>query len=187
MICAFLRKLAGKVAHSVQILVFLLGIMTWHRLIRKCLISGIIKKNSLKPEEVMPGSHETVWWKCKAGHSYQQPINKKTSRKTGCPVCSGHLTVPGVNDFATVYPELAKEWHPTKNEGLLPSDVSKKNGRKNWWQCKYGHEWQATPHDRATDNTGCPFCSRRRLTSFPEQAVFFYVRKLYPDAINRYR
>ena len=145
------------------------------------------QKNSLKPEEVMHGSHETVWWICKAGHSYQQPINKKTSRNTGCPVCSGHLTVPGVNDFATVYPELAKEWHPTKNEGLLPSEISKKNGRKVWWLCKYGHEWQATPHDRATDNTGCPYCSKRRLTSFPEQAIFFYIKKLYPDAINRFR
>ena len=144
-------------------------------------------KNDLQPNAVTHGSHEKVWWKCEQGHSYQQAINKKTSRKTGCPVCSGHLTISGVNDFATVYPELAREWHPAKNEDLLPSDISKKNGRKVWWICKYGHEWQATPHDRATDNTGCPICSQRRLTSFPEQAIFYYIRKLYPDAVNRYR
>ena len=144
-------------------------------------------KNSLQPNAVTHGSHEKVWWKCEQGHSYQQAINKKTSRKTGCPVCSGHLTISGVNDFATSYPELAKEWHPTKNGDLLPSEISKKNGRKVWWICQYGHEWQATPHDRATDNTGCPICSQRRLTSFPEQAIFYYIRKLYPDAVNRYR
>lgn len=145
------------------------------------------EKNVLKPTEVSHGSHETVWWKCEQGHSYPQAIHKKTSRNSGCPVCSGHLTIAGVNDFGTVYPELAKEWHPTKNGDLLPSDVSKKNGKKIWWICKYGHEWQATPHDRATDNTGCPICSQRRLTSFPEQAIFYYVRKLYPDTVNRYR
>ena len=47
------------------------------------------QKNSLKPEEVMHGSHEAVWWKCKAGHSYQQPINKKISRKTGARCARG--------------------------------------------------------------------------------------------------
>ena len=114
------------------------------------------KKNSLRPEEISHGSQEKVWWTCAQGHSYQQAISRKTSRKTGCPICSGHITVSGINDFATCYPEIAKEWHPTKNGELLPSGISKKNGRKVWWCCKYGHEWQATPHDRATDNTGCP-------------------------------
>ncbi len=145
------------------------------------------EKNTLRPDSVSHGSHEKVWWKCEQGHRYQQAINKKTSRKTGCPVCSGHITVPGVNDFATIYPDLAEEWHPTKNGDLLPSEISKKNGRKVWWLCRYGHEWQATPHDRVTDNTGCPICSQRRLTSFPEQAIFYYIKKLYPDAVNRYK
>ena len=125
------------------------------------------QKNTKTPQEVSYGSGAIVWWKCPAGHSYQQAIYKKVSRNHGCPVCSGHRTVSGVNDFATTFPEIAKEWHPTKNGDLLPSEISKKNGKKVWWICKYGHEWQATPHDRATNNTGCPICSKRRLTSFP--------------------
>lgn len=145
------------------------------------------QKNTKTPQEVSYGSGAIVWWKCPAGHSYQQAIYKKVSRNHGCPVCSGHRTVSGVNDFATTFPEIAKEWHPTKNGDLLPSEISKKNGKKVWWICKYGHEWQATPHDRATNNTGCPICSKRRLTSFPEQAIFFYIRKLYPDATNRFK
>lgn len=143
------------------------------------------EKNTIPPNSVSHGSDEKVWWKCNNGHCYQQALNKKTSRNSGCPVCSGHLIVSGVNDFATTYPELAKEWHSTKNT-LNPSKISKKSGQKAWWICRYGHEWQATPHDRVTDNTGCPICSQRRLTSFPEQALFFYIKKLYPDAINRY-
>ena len=145
------------------------------------------QKNETTPQEVTHGSNKIVWWKCRAGHGYQQAIHKKTSRNSGCPVCSGHLTVSGVNDFATIYPEIAREWHPTKNGDLRPSTLSKKSGTKVWWQCKCGHEWQATPHARATDHTGCPICSQRRLTSFPEQAIFYYIKKLYPDAVNRYK
>ena len=144
------------------------------------------KNGELNPAELTCGSKKKVWWKCPKGHSYQQIIHKKTSRNFGCPVCSGHLTVSGVNDFATFYPEAAKEWHPTKNGELLPSMFSKKNGRRFWWKCEYGHEWEATIHDRA-DGTGCPVCSKRRTTSFPEQIVFYYAKKKYPDAINRYR
>ena len=88
------------------------------------------QKNTKTPQEVSYGSGAIVWWKCPAGHSYQQAIYKKVSRNHGCPVCSGHRTVSGVNDFATTFPEIAKEWHPTKNGDLLPSEISKKNGKK---------------------------------------------------------
>ncbi len=145
------------------------------------------EKNKRKPTELSHGSHEKVWWKCKKGHTYQQALNKKVSRKSGCPVCSGRRIVAGINDFATAFPEIAKEWHPTKNKDLKPSDISKKSGRKVWWLCANGHEWEATPNDRATYKTGCPICSRSRLTSFPEQAIYYYIKKLYPDAISRYK
>lgn len=145
------------------------------------------RKNTVIPQQVSHGSGKKIWWICSKGHSYQQAISKKTSRDFGCPVCSGHLVVSGINDFATFYPAIAKEWHPTKNGTLKPSDVSKKSGKKIWWICRWGHEWQATPHDRVTSSTGCPICNNRRQTSFAEQSIFFYVKKLYPDAINRFK
>lgn len=49
-----------------------------------------------------------------------------------------------------------------------------------------GHEYQATIHDRNSDDTQCPICNAKSQTSFPEQAILFYVKKLYPDAISRY-
>lgn len=137
------------------------------------------------PEKVSSKSNKKIWWKCENGHSYLMTIKKKTSRGRGCPVCSGHKTVAGINDFLTCFPELATEWHPTRNGDLRPSDLSRKNGKKVWWRCQYGHEWEATPKDRANDNTGCPFCKARRQTSFSEQAIYYYVKKLYPDATNR--
>ncbi len=145
------------------------------------------EKNTLKPEELTYGSAKKVWWKCPKGHSYQLAVHSKVQHVNSCAVCSGHLTVPGVNDFATWYPDIAKEWHPEKNGDLLPSQVAKKTNRKVWWICQFGHEWQATVCDRVTDKTGCPKCRSRRLTSFSEQAIFYYVKQLYPDTVNRYK
>ena len=140
-------------------------------------------ENNILPNKLTCGSGQKAWWKCPLGHSFEKSVNKM-SRNYSCPLCSGHRTVAGINDFATYYPDIAKEWHPTKNGRLKPSDISKKNGQKVWWICQYGHEWQATPHDRA-DGTGCPICKSRRSTSFPEQAIYYYVKKIYPDTINR--
>ena len=46
------------------------------------------------------------------------------------------------------FPELAKEWHPTKNGVLTPSDITYGSKQIVWWKCKIGHEWQtsATEH-----------------------------------------
>lgn len=39
-------------------------------------------------------------------------------------------------------PDVAKQWHPTKNGDLTPDDVSKYSRLLVWWQCPNGHEWQ---------------------------------------------
>ena len=58
--------------------------------------------------------------------------------------------------------------------------------QKVWWLGKCGHEWQATVNNRSNGH-GCPICFRRNQSSFPEQAIFYYIGKCYPDAVNRYR
>ena len=59
-------------------------------------------------------------------------------------------------------PELAKEWHPTKNGKLTPNDVTPGSGRKVWWICNKGHEWMALIGDRSNGNN-CPYCSGHRV------------------------
>lgn len=51
--------------------------------------------------------------------------------------------VTGLNDLATVNPDLAAEWHPAKNAPLLPSQVAAGTKKKVWWKCHLGHEWEA--------------------------------------------
>ena len=65
--------------------------------------------------------------------------------------------IPGTNDLATLNPNLAAQWHPTKNGDLLPSHVSFCSGKKTWWKCSEGHEWQAQINSRQ-HGSGCPIC-----------------------------
>jgi len=46
--------------------------------------------------------------------------------------------------LAEVNPELAKQWHPTKNGILSPYDVKPNSSMKIWWKCQKGddHEWK---------------------------------------------
>ena len=140
----------------------------------------------LNPKEITIGSGKKVWWKCHNGHKYAQTIHKRTLRGYSCPYCSGHKAWKGFNDFATRYPDVAKEWHPTKNGHLKPTDVTYGSGKKVWWICSIGHEYQASIHDRGLGQTKCPICNSQRLTSFGEQAIFYYIKKSFPDALNRY-
>ena len=61
------------------------------------------KNTPLTPENIMPGSHTVVWWKCKNGHTWQASPNHRTSKGRGCPHCCHNPKVlPGTNDFETV-------------------------------------------------------------------------------------
>lgn len=117
------------------------------------------KNGRLSPRDVTPGSNKKVWWKCKKGHEWQATI---CSRNTGnaCPYCSNQL-VCKENCLQTVNPKLAKEWNWAKNDKLTPKNVVAGSGKKVWWKCKKGHEWQASINNR-NRGRGCPFCAIKR-------------------------
>lgn len=142
------------------------------------------KNFPLLPSQVKPQSNKKVWWICEKGHIYDAAINHRTARETGCPYCSNRKVLVGFNDLETANPQLAAEWHPYKNGDLKPSMVTPKGDTVVWWQCSVcGYEWKV----KLSSRYGCPRCSAKRMTSFPEQAIFFYISQIYPDAINRYK
>ena len=96
----------------------------------------------------------------KCGHVANVRPSKYKS-DCGCGVCSGQQVQRGVNDLATTHPHLTKEWHPTKNE-LTSHEVAQSSGKKAWWVCKRGHEWEAIVHSRTSGN-GCPYCSNKKV------------------------
>ena len=142
------------------------------------------KNAGLLPNMVKTQSNKKVWWLGKCGHEWEAPINARWKKKNGCPYCSNHRVLPGFNDLATIDPELASEWHPTKNGQILPTNVLSGSAKKVWWKCKFGHEWEATIVSRSLGR-GCPICAKRIKTSFPEQAIFYYIKKICPDTISR--
>ena len=80
---------------------------------------------------------------------------------------------------------MLDEWCDDLNK-CSPKDISHKSNKLFYWKCKHNHIWQARPYQRA-NGSGCPICASQLNTSFPEQAIYFYIQKYFPDSISRYR
>ena len=154
----------------------------------KLLLDWDYSKNNRKPSEYSPKANEYAFWKCHVcGYEWRTKISNRSKSK-GCPLCENRVLVKGINDFETKFPELAKEWHPTKNGELKPSDVMPGSARVVWWRCPNGHEYPSSLNHRTSgQGTNCPVCNSGRQTSFREQALFYYIKKLYPNVISRYK
>ena len=63
-----------------------------------------------------------------------------------------------------MFPNIAKEWHPTKNNNLKPEDFVKGSNKKVWWKCIKGHEWEKIIVKR-TQGSNCPHCFATRRKS----------------------
>ena len=142
-------------------------------------------QRKLDPYSLSLGSGYIAGWICPKGHKYDASINSR-KRGSGCPYCCNKKALRGFNDFGTKYPEIAKEWHPTKNGDSTPYDFTYGSGQKAWWICPFKHEYQMCLRDSGR-GVGCSVCARALKTSFPEQAVFYYVKKGFPDAISGYK
>ena len=88
--------------------------------------------------------------------------------------------VPWERSLQAVAPEVAAQWHLTKNGDVTPSDVVAGSGRKYWFKCDvhWDHEWEATLNSRVSGGHGCPCCAGQQLsetnclaTVAPEVAV----------------
>ena len=121
------------------------------------------KNGALTPRDVAPGTKRQVWWRCEKGHTWRCSVQSRTLEGTGCPVCAGRVILPGENDLASRFPEIAKEWHPTKNAPLLPSQVAPSSKRRVWWRCPVGHEYAAEIGMRTIRNSGCPYCAGKKV------------------------
>lgn len=77
------------------------------------------RNGPLTPDQVVCGSTRRVWWQCGSGHVWAASV-KSRAAGAGCPYCTGRRISPGENDLATLYPALARQWHPTKNGGADP-------------------------------------------------------------------
>lgn len=142
------------------------------------------KNGALKPQDVAPKSNKKVWWRCSVcGHDWEASVSDRASGR-GCPKCAIQKRVQGRTDtfiekngsLKQNYPQLAKQLHPTKNMELTAENISPYSSKKVWWLCQNGHAWKAAVYSRVNGN-GCPICAKEHGTSFPEQALYFYLSK----------
>lgn len=120
------------------------------------------QNGTLNPAQVLSGSRRKVWWLCSSGHAWQAEIAARISGN-GCPVCAGKQILSGENDLASLFPEIAMQWHPTRNGALTPHQVSPYSNRKVWWQCKLGHSYQAVIGARTVRGSSCPYCAGKKV------------------------
>lgn len=132
---------------------------------------------NLTPRDITCGSGRRAWWQC-SGHPEHvwESVVCFRSKGIGCPYCSNKKVLRGYNDLATTNPLLIKEWHPLLNGNLTPSNFVAGSNKIIWWQCSRGHEWQASITARS-HGTGCNQCNAERQTSFPEQAIYYYLNQ----------
>ncbi|MCK6584650.1 MAG: zinc-ribbon domain-containing protein [Anaerolineales bacterium] len=99
----------------------------WHR----------AKNGDLKPTDFFPNSKKKVWWVCKKdpSHEWQAQIKSRIETSGECPTCKRQNSkqLPMLSEYDS---ELAKEWHPKKNEPLTPDQVRAGAEIKVWWLCK---------------------------------------------------
>ncbi|MBZ0120259.1 MAG: zinc-ribbon domain-containing protein [Sandaracinaceae bacterium] len=129
----------------------------------------------LHPTKNPPGAADTVsvrssrsvWWICKASsdHVWTDSPRNRIRDGGGCPYCAGRRA-SRTSSLRATHPELAREWHPTKNRALTADDVVAGSGKQVWWQCARGHSWRAplVNRSRRASPTGCPYCANKKTS-----------------------
>lgn len=123
--------------------------------------------------EVTTGSNKKLTFVCpNCGQEFEtracNVVHSVMNSRTGCPVCAGKRIVPGINDLASKYPEIATMWSG-KNK-LSASEVAVKSTRKAFFKCRdCGQEFKAIIGNVVcavkNGNTGCPVCAGLKVVS----------------------
>jgi Probable Zinc-ribbon domain len=74
------------------------------------------RNGDLDPYAVARWSVVPVWWRCAScGHEWEV----SPQHRMGCPWCAAHR-VPGERSLPVLHPDLAAEFHPTRNGDMDP-------------------------------------------------------------------
>lgn len=101
---------------------------------------------NLTPMLVSAGNHVTkVHLRCPHGHEFVRTPVKLVETGGRCQTCQGAVLIPGTNDLATLRPDVAAWWHPTKNGARTPGQIKPLSVAPVYWMCPDGHSFESTP------------------------------------------
>ena len=147
------------------------------------------KNGDLLPTQVTAGSNIKVYWKCHVcGYKWKGMVCNHAKAMYSCEKCAIReraLERYGNKPLIETHPQLAEEWDYKKNGELTPYNVTAHHYKHVYWVCHKGHHWSAIVSVRVNQNTGCPRCKKEWATSFPEQAIYFYLKKI-TNAHNKF-
>lgn len=140
---------------------------------------------AVTPADVTGASGFAAWWRGECGHDWNSVVKARTLQQQGCPFCAGNRALIGFNDLLTLFPDVASEWHPTKNGALVPTQFTPGTTTRVWWLGQCGHDWEASIVSRTSRNGGCHRCgyantSRRQQLIY--KALLTYMPGLQCDA-----
>ena len=140
-----------------------------------------VRNGTLKPTNVRPGANKKVYWTCSScGYVWPAKIQDRALKNYGCPVCADKTVIRGVNDLATEYPDIAKDWDYQKNKKLKPDMIRPQSNFKVSWICHVCNEaWDEYVSVRVNKSKGCPYCTGQKpivgktdlATCFPKIAT----------------
>jgi very-short-patch-repair endonuclease len=148
------------------------------------------KNRDLKPEMFTFGSGEKVWWlcekKCPEGclHEWKTTIVKRCQKNRNCPYCAIPSKITCIHtSILETNPEIAKQWHPTKNRDLKPEMFTFGSGEKVWWLCEKNilHEWETSISKRSRGD-GCPHCKNKT-----QDKLHKYLLKKFSGVITEFK
>jgi len=113
----------------------------------------------LTPNDVVCGSTKKFWWLCENGHKFQLSVLRISGLRKSCKEC---------NSLSFLRPDIAAQWHPTKNGRLTAKGISHGSEKKVWWVCEKGHEWESTVYNR-TNGNGCEKCSKSSISEVSQE------------------
>jgi len=121
------------------------------------------RNGDLKPENIPAGSNKKYWWICSECDNEWEAIANNRTKGRGCPACSNKaLHIDGRNSISSTHPQLAAEFHPTRNGNLSPDFLVAGTNKDIWWICsECDNEWVAKGSHRKRGR-GCGVCSKGR-------------------------
>jgi hypothetical protein len=123
------------------------------------------------PKTVKAAANSIRQWRCLNGHVWKARVFSRALHDRGCPQCWGRVVTPGVNDLATLYPELASELVDAD-----PKTIHHGTKAKHRWRCEEGHEWEAAVNTRTRKlASGCPTCATSGFD--PSKPAWLYLLK----------